>query len=230
MSTEIIYSPKGKELIGLYKKMASEGYDMEGQKRVPKNVGFSNFNIKFLKNVFRQFFIKESISSILDYGSGGCDWDALGFDGNSELSAKTYFNLKNAFHYEPGRSIDERQKVDCVVSTDVLEHLFIADVPNVLRDIFSYANEWILLVIACYPALSKLPNGENAHTTVREGIWWKGVIDSISTEFPKTKVLLGYKPDNQHLKFYQPWSVDLWQEKHQPLVNEFDKRYLDLFK
>ena len=47
-----------------------------------------------------------------------------------------------------------------------------------------------MLNIACYPAAAMLPNGENAHITVRDPLWWKGVIDVASIEFPKITVLL----------------------------------------
>ena len=34
------------------------------------------------------------------------------------------------------------------------------------------------------------PNGENAHVTVRTPDWWKGVIDTISINFPSINILL----------------------------------------
>ena len=45
--------------------------------------------------------------------------------------------------------------------------IFISDIPTVLRDMFSYAKSLILINVACFPAAAKLPNGENAHCTLK---------------------------------------------------------------
>jgi hypothetical protein len=149
---------------------------------------------------------------VLDYGCGGSDWLASGFDVVSNLSAIQYFNLQKTYRYEPARNIDERQRVDCVVSFDVLEHIFVSDVPCVLRDMFSYAAKLIVLNVACYPAAAKLPNGENAHVTVRHPIWWKGMVDSISIEYPNTSVCLICSLEWRKSKAFPVWNANMWQE------------------
>jgi hypothetical protein len=149
---------------------------------------------------------------VLDYGCGGSDWRASGFDVPSNQSAIEYFKLQNAYGYEPARGIDERQCVDCVVSFDVLEHIFISDVTSVLRDIFSYASKLIVLNVACYPAAAKLPNGENAHITVRHPFWWKGMVDSISIEYPATSVFLIYSTGWRKSSAFPVWNANMWQE------------------
>ena len=73
-----------------------------------------------------------------------------------------------------------------------------------------------------------MPNGENAHITVRPGLWWKGIIDSISVEYPKTKILFAYKKDENHIDFYQPWSTDLWI-KDRSFKNKMSRKYLNTF-
>ncbi len=166
------FSKKGQELIELYERMAMEGYDRTDQQRV--DAAFSDFELRAYREQVRPIFNEHSISTVLDYGCGGSDWRSSGFDETSGQSAMEYFKLQDAYRYEPARDIDERQQVDCVVSFDVLEHIFVSDVTCVLRDIFSYASKLIVLNIACYPAAAKLPNGENAHITVRHPLWWKG--------------------------------------------------------
>ena len=121
---------------------------------------------------------------------GGSDWDLPGFDPESGLSAREYFKLTKTQTYEPARGLFKSEMRDCVTCIDVLEHIFIADLPAVLNDIFRHAGKAIMLNIACYPAAAMLPNGENAHITVRDPLWWKGVIDVASIEFPKITVLL----------------------------------------
>lgn len=160
------FSVKGQKLINMYEKMANEGYDRVDETRIEN--AFSDFELRPYRKLIRTELENYSISSILDYGCGGSNWFISGFDELSNQSAVEYFKLKEAYSYEPAREIDERQPVDCVISFDVLEHIFISDVPLVLRDMFSYASKMIILNVACYPAAAKLPNGENAHITVRE--------------------------------------------------------------
>ena len=89
-----------------------------------------------------------------------------------------------------GRGFDERAKADCVISFDVLEHVYIADVENILDDIFSYAKKLVILNIACYPANAMLPNGENAHITVRDKFWWKAQLDICALKYPNIHIQL----------------------------------------
>ena len=204
------FSKKGQELIKMYEEMASDGYERTDQTRVED--AFSEFELRVYRPQLLTFFEKYSISTVLDYGCGGSDWCVSGFDTESNLSALEYFKLQSAYRYEPARNIDERQQVDCVVSFDVLEHIFISDVPAVLRDIFSRASKLVILNIACYPAAAKLPNGENAHITVRDPLWWKGVLDSISIEYPGISVLLICSPGWRKSNAFPVWNADMWQE------------------
>jgi len=121
----LTFSNKGQELIKMYESMAKEGYDRNDQQRV--EVAFSDFELRPYREQLLGILKNHSISTLLDYGCGGSNWNANGFDDASNQSALNYFNLKNAYSYEPARDIDERQIVDCVVSFDVLEHIFISD-------------------------------------------------------------------------------------------------------
>ncbi len=80
-----------------------------------------------------------------------------GFD-TSGKSAKEFYCLEKVNRYEPARNIDERVVSDAVLNFDVLEHIFIADVQSVLKDIFSYASKIVVINVACYPASALLPN------------------------------------------------------------------------
>ena len=184
---EMAFSDKGGKLISMYEDMAKNGYDRVSQPRVDE--AYKDFELKLMKKTVRDTFYRYSIKTVLDYGSGGCNWTNPGFD-ESGMTAREYFGLDHVSYYEPARNIDERRKVDCVISFDVLEHIFISDVPKVLKDMFSYAEKLIVLNVACYEAEALLPNGENAHTTVRHPHWWKGIIDSCSIDFPDLQVLL----------------------------------------
>jgi hypothetical protein len=205
----LVLSPKGQELLDLYNQMATHGYERQDQTHV--EVAFSDFEVRAYRMQVQRVLLENQISSVLDYGCGGSDWNAPGFDPQSQQSAVEYFQLSNAWRYEPARNIDERRPVDCVISFDVLEHIFIADVPNVLRNMFSYASKLLILNIACYPAAARLPNGENAHITVRDPLWWKGLVDSISVEFPDTRVWLICSTGWRKSSDFEMWSAQDWQ-------------------
>ena len=131
---------------------------------------------------------------------------------NTDVNAKQYFNLSKVLKFEPARGINEKNKVDCVICWDVLEHIFITDVSKVLRDIFSYSDKMVLLNIACYKASARLPNNENAHVTTRDKLWWKGFIDCISMEYPNIKVGLFCSTTYDNVTFCNIWNSSSWDK------------------
>jgi hypothetical protein len=187
---EMQLSPKGMQLVNMYEEMAQTGYNTNAG--TPVNEAYNSFELKKIKRNIKEMFGTNNVQSVLDYGCGGSNWLAPGFD--NEKSAVDYFNLDSVYRYEPARKVDERQLVDCVVCFDVMEHIFVSDVSQILRDIFSYAKNLIILNIACYEANALLPNGENAHVTVRNPHWWKGAVDVIATEYPSVSVQLICSP------------------------------------
>jgi hypothetical protein len=180
-------SKKGDELIRLYKTMADEG-DMRDS-GVKVNDAFSDFESRYYRDHINSAFMEIGVKTVLDYGCGGSDWNMKGFD-TSGKSAKEFYRLEEVNRYEPARNIDERKVSDAVLNFDVLEHIFIADVQSVLKDIFSYASKLVVINVACYPAAALLPNGENAHVTVRHPFWWKSQLDNMALEFPEISILL----------------------------------------
>ena len=210
---DIQLSQKGKELIEFYKEMANgfERMDEHGNiSKVTKEEAYSLFNISRFKNVLRPIFKENNIKTVLDYGCGGSDWDKKGFAGTN-LNAMEYFDLNQVYKYEPARGINEKQKVDCVVCWDVLEHIFITDVSKVLKDIFSHSNKIVLLNVACYKALALLPNRENAHVTIRNHVWWKGFLDCISMEYPDIKIGLFCSLSYSNIEFFDVWHAGKWE-------------------
>jgi hypothetical protein len=203
-------SANGEKLIDLYDSMAAEGYHRTDGKRV--NDAYNDFELKRFRDLVLPYFKEHEIKSVLDYGCGGSDWERLSFDEGTAKSAKDFFNLDAVSYYEPARGIDQRQKVDCVSCFDVLEHVFISDVATVLRDILSYAQKLVVINIACYDAKAMLPNGENAHITVRDPMWWKGMLDSISIDFPAVNILLLASPGYQSAQVFELWNATNWNE------------------
>lgn len=200
--TNFTLSPKGEKLIKMYAEMAQVGYALVDG--TTKTDVYNDFELNKIKSSIKDIFKTHDIKSVLDYGCGGSDWSAIGFHENQ--SAIEFFDLNNVFRYEPARSIDERTMVNAVVCFDVLEHVFVSDVANVIRDVFSCAQKLVILNIACYPANATLPNGENAHVTIRNPEWWKGVVDTVSFEFPDVSVVLICSPKYDQMLAYPTFS------------------------
>ncbi|MFT5171855.1 MAG: hypothetical protein ACI8W7_000019 [Gammaproteobacteria bacterium] len=203
-------SRKGRELVALYEQMFRDGYDCVGDDRVED--AFADFELRPFREPVLDTVRAHHVSTVLDFGCGGSDWHAPGFDEQTGKSALEYFGLQAVYRYEPARNLDERQSVDCVVCFDVLEHVFITDVPGVIRDMLSYATKLVVLNVACYPARALLPNGENAHITVRHPMWWKGVVDCISLEFPSIDIFLMCSTSYRDANLFPIWNAGIWQE------------------
>jgi len=193
-------SKKGFELLKIYSSMVDDGYRND------------LFNLKHFKEFVKEKFKIHDIKSILDYGSGRADWYKKGFDINSNYSAKEYFNLNEIYCYEPTENLNEKKLVDCVLCIDVLEHIFIGDLKVIISDIYQHAKDLVILQIACYSASAILPNGENAHITLRNPLWWKGFLDSISSDFKSISTVLMCSTSYKKVKVFETWSYNKWQE------------------
>lgn len=183
---------KREDLIDLYGQMAREGYkEINGSER---KVVYSDMEIRKFKDPVRKLIKAFECKTLLDYGCGGSDYDTIPFD-NTGINGRDYFDLEKIYYYEPARNIDQRTKADVVVCFDVLEHIWINDIVFTLRDIFQYANKLVIINVACYSASALLPNGDNAHITVRDPNWWSGVVNAVCMEnFPDLAVQLYCSP------------------------------------
>ncbi len=203
-------SKKGNELLKIYSEFVKSGYKTVDNKKVTST--YNDFELVAYKDILKENFKRYKIKSILDYGSGGSDWNRKNFDESTNQSAMEYFNLENVKKYEPARFLDERSKNDCVICFDVLEHIFLGDLKKVLIDIFKCSTKLVILQIACYNAKALLPNGENAHITIRHPQWWKGYVDSISSDFPDISILLMCSESYRKTKVFSNWNAKMWHE------------------
>ena len=185
---EIRLSKKGNDIIKLYEEMAVNGINRTDGKR-KENV-YNDFQLRKFRNLCQNQISSEKIKTVLDYGGGGSDWNAPNFDPKTNQSAKDFFKLQQVDKFEPARGLMQKKKADCVVCMDVLEHIFIQDIPKVIDELFALSKKLLVVNVACYKAAALLPNGENAHITVRSPDWWKGVFDAISIGYENIEVML----------------------------------------
>lgn len=208
-------SKQGKKLLEFYEQMASEGFDRTDGKRVLPDCAYNSFQLRKFRNIAKDIFSSHNIKSVLDYGGGGSDWDAPGFDPISGFSAKDFFKLNKITKYEPARDLQKKIKSDCVVCMDVLEHIFIADLTAVIEELFTLSERLLVVNVACYEAAALLPNGDNAHITIRPPAWWKGAFDMLSSKYPKVELLLICSTTFNQGLIYEAHKFENWENSKQ---------------
>ena len=129
-----------------------------------------------IKKMLEQFNCK----TLLDYGCGhGLQYSKHNLD--------RYWGITELAKYDPGvREFDEKPQgsFDAVINTDVLEHIPEDYVYDVITDIFSYADKFVYFSIATGLAKAVLPNGENAHCTLKPHSEWIQIIDKMRGDIP----------------------------------------------
>jgi hypothetical protein len=104
------------------------------------------------------------IKQLLDYGAG---------QQTLKFALKDQFEV-NIVSYDPAvpeLSIPPKT-TELLTCTDVLEHIELENIENVLDHIQSIATKFVFLVIPTGPAAKKLPDGRNAHLIQRSLHWW----------------------------------------------------------
>ncbi len=176
------------ELLGYYRAMHEEGAKAEN---IPAEQTFDGRSLpKHADNIQTVLNVLGS-ETILDYGSGkGRQYAPLEIEaanGKTYPDIKAFWGVKSITCYDPGYkpfSDLPSGTFDRVISTDVLEHCPKVDIPWIVREMFSFAREFVYLNVACYPAGKTLPNGENAHCTLEPPEWWLALFDLILEDFP----------------------------------------------
>ena len=201
---------QGEKLIKQYQITAQERFERADGSKVPVEIAYNSFQLKKFRHICKNYFIDNKIETVLDYGGGGSDWSANNFDDINAMSAKQFFNVSSVTTFEPARDLEQKINSDAVVCVDVLEHIFVGDIAKILGELFSLANKLLIVNVACYKAAALLPNGENAHITVRGPDWWKGAVDTISSFHPNVQVLLICSTQFSKGVIYEPHKYKDW--------------------
>lgn len=110
--------------------------------------------------------------SLLDYGCG---------KGNQYTVENIHkdWDIDSLELYDPAvpkYSELPKGRFDGIYSTDVMEHIPEEVLPSVFSYIFENADKFIFLAICTKEAHAILPNGENAHCTVKPVEWWTKMV------------------------------------------------------
>lgn len=68
---------------------------------------------------------------------------------NGTVSALEYFKLDKVYQYEPTIRNSKKIASDCVICFDVLEHVYISDLKNVVTDLYNHAKKIVVIQVAC---------------------------------------------------------------------------------
>ena len=89
------------------------------------------------------------------------------------------------------RLLSRSHQVTVVPEADAPED----DIGWIVAEITGQARRFVFASIACYPARTLLPNGENAHCTIRPESWWRNVFASAARERPELGCSLYFDVD-----------------------------------
>lgn len=120
--------------------------------------------------------------TLLDYGCG---------NGSLRINLAQTGALwqKVMYEYDPGRGIQMAPvftKVDLTTCIDVMEHVEEDKVAGVLADILSHTRQVALFLVSTTPAVHSLPDGRNAHITIKPTAWW---LEQMGEHFSKVEVV-----------------------------------------
>lgn len=181
-------SPRYLELQTMYRHLHQKGEESLGT--APEDT-FRGFSIKPQLARIKSLIARTGADTVLDYGCGkGQQYEPreiMGDNGEVWPSVIDCWDIGEVVCYDPCYEPYNKLpqgKFDGVICTDVLEHCPEQDMPWIIEEIFSYATRFVFANVACYPARKSLPNGENAHCTIRPVEWWEVLTRNVSQRYP----------------------------------------------
>jgi len=172
-------SPRFRELLEQYRAMHRDGDVRRG---TPAEQTFDGKSLPRQAARIRKLIATTGARTLLDYGSGkGTQYRPAGIMENGVVrwkSMQEYWGVESIRCYDPGHlpfSTLPEGTFDGVICTDVLEHCPEEDLPWIVGELFGYARVFVFANVACYPAMKTLPNGENAHCTIRPVEFWRAI-------------------------------------------------------
>ena len=173
-------SPRFRELVEQYRAMHRDGDP--GRGIAPAQM-FDGQSLPRQAQRIRRLITRSGARSILDYGSGkGTQYSKPILENGVERweSMQQYWGVESIRCYDPGYvpfSELPQGAFDGVVCTDVLEHCPEQDLEWIIGELFGFARRCVFANVACYPARKTLPNGENAHCTIRPVEFWRELFE-----------------------------------------------------
>ena len=131
-------------------------------------------------------------ATLLDYGAGQGRFGAV-------LEAPSVLERHLFDPAIPDIATLTRERYDYAICIDVLEHLEPDEVAPVLADVARLTDR-ALFIVTTAPAQAILPDGRNAHTTIRPGAWWG---DRIRAAFGTAEAIPVWRKNRCGFKTYR---------------------------
>lgn len=180
-------SPRFVQLIEQYRSMHRHGNPVKG---IAAKDMFAGESLPRQAGRIKALIARTGARTILDYGSGkGVQYLARQVTENGVPrwdSIQEYWGVSSIRCYDPGYepiATPPQGKFDGVVCTDVLEHCPEEDLAWMVEELFAFADRFVFANVACFPALKTLPNGENAHCTIRPVDYWCALFEATASRF-----------------------------------------------
>ena len=175
--------------MALYQRMHLQG---DVTRNAAPEATFQGISLRAHVAHIRQLAAATKAQSILDYGCGKGmlyherPFRVAGSDASWE-SVADYWDVDFVDRYDPSYppySKLPEGRFDGVICTDVLEHCPEEDMPWIVGELFGYAHRFVFASIAGYPAKKHLPDGSNAHCTIRPREWWEALFNEHARQRP----------------------------------------------
>ena len=192
------------QLIKFYKEMHKKGY----LKTTGKIGNFDGQTVIFFAKIIKKIIIQHKCESLLDYGCGKAKYYFNDFEVQNENipNLKDYWKVKIKL-YDPGVKKFNKftsKKFDISICVDVLEHCPLDDIDWILEDFISRTKKVVFINIACSYAIALLPNGQNAHVTVKSPKWWEKKLVKLSNKYKDLSIIgsCSYLNNQKKTRFY----------------------------
>ena len=146
------------------KKIKNDYKDIHLYEKIhKKDSGYGNTGGCYVKSVLNHVN-KYNPKSILDFGCG---------KGKLKTGlAKHEIDIDEYDPAIPNKKKIPKEQYDLITTTDVLEHIYEDEIPTICKEFISLQPETMFHAICTRAAHKKLPDGTNAHKTIRDIEWW----------------------------------------------------------
>ncbi len=190
--SETKYSTNYYKIIEKYKNFHINGTTKSSGSKT--FIGYSL--VKWVKKI-REIINSSNSKTLIDYGCG----KAFLYNSKITISNQTFINIQeywgieDVFLYDPAvekYSIEPVEKVDGVISTDVIEHIPEEDVIVFIDNLFKLANKFVFLAIATTPASKYFDDGKNIHLCIKTQKEWEIIFSKFKKNYPNIDQYIFY--------------------------------------
>lgn len=185
-------SPRYRRLVEQYQLMHLQGETHLG---IPPEQTFPGASLPKEAARIKRLIKDTGAKTILDYGAGKGQqyWPRRMLDEQEGIDypdVRSFWGVQDIRCYDPGFKPFTELPTGTfhgVICTDVLEHCPEEDIPWILGELFGFAEKFVYLNVACFPARKRLPSGGNAHCTIKPVKWWEEQLRSAQRPTPDVR-------------------------------------------